>query len=241
VGKQFEPRILESFIPVTQELYRLPPCNNPHQSGNQNEKTDIEEAAERKTVLRTDLPWPWATTAPAQQDLPLALHLCNKNSRQQNLTSRKISIGRGNWCTQKTGVHSWQTLKMKRASGPAHSTKTATERRGKVLGSRESWNKSCAANGPHERLLTRGKEIGAGAICAAREAKTEENSGGTENDRLRTAAAGLPIKTSQVEEKRREPEITGPMDRAVRRKNESGTGISGKPEADRALEITAVA
>jgi hypothetical protein len=96
-------------------------------------------------------------------------------------------------------------------------------------------------NRPHERLLTRGKEIGARAICAAREAKTEENSNGIENDRLKTTAVGLPVKTSRAEEKRREPKITGLMDRAVRRKNESGTGISSKPEADRALEITALA
>jgi hypothetical protein len=89
--------------------------------------------------------------------------------------------------------------------------------------------------------LTRGKEISAGAICAAREAKTEENSSSTENNRLTTTAAGLPVKTSRAKEKRREPKITGLMDRAVRRKNESGTGISSKPEADRALEITALA
>jgi hypothetical protein len=37
---------------VTQELYQLHPCNNPHQSENQNEKTDMKEAAARKTVLR---------------------------------------------------------------------------------------------------------------------------------------------------------------------------------------------
>jgi hypothetical protein len=169
-----------------------------------------------------------------------------KNSRQQNLTSRKISIGRGKWCTLKTGVHSCQCSPLQGRWKWREPAALLTQRRQQRSGeenswSRENWNKSCAANGPHERLLTRGKEIGAGAICAAREAKTKENSSGTENDRLKTAAAGLPVKTSRAEEKRREPKITGPMDRAVRRKNESGTGISGKPEANRALEITALA
>jgi hypothetical protein len=139
-GEQFKPQILESFVPVTQELHRLSSYNNPHQSGNQNEEETSKRQQQEKSFcaqtcrglgqppLQHNRICRWLCTCAQDKKQPAA-----KSHKQKNFNRERQVVYTENRGALLPVQSASGTLKMKRASGPAHSTKTATERRGKLL------------------------------------------------------------------------------------------------------------